>query len=188
MRKNLGVKAFLMPMPVLIVASYDENGVADAMNAAYGSLATSKTVSLFIGKSRKTIKNILKSKAFTVALADKKNMVDADYVGIVSGNKVLNKLDNTDFKIEKSSLVNAPIITNLPLVLECKLEDYDEEKGHLLGEIVNVSVDEEYLDENGKIDLEKMQLIAFNPAGLSYNIIGEKVGDAFSCGKEKINK
>lgn len=184
MRKDLGVKPYLMPMPVLIVGTYNEDGSANAMNAAYGCLSDFTEVSIFIDSYKKTIINAKREKAFTVSFADKKHIQDADYVGIVSGNKVEKKLQNTSFETEKSSLVNAPTITNLPMTIECELLRYDEENSNLIGKIVNVTVDEKYIAEDGKPDLEKMELITYNPVQNFYNIIGEKVGTAFSDGKK----
>lgn len=184
MRKDLGSKPYLMPMPVLIVGTYNEDGSANAMNAAYGCLSDFTEVSIFIDSYKKTIINAKREGAFTVAFADKSHVVDADYVGIVSGNKVEKKLQKTDFKTEKSLHVNAPTITNLPMTIECELLRYDEENSNLVGKIVSVTVDENYLGEDGKPDLEKMELITYNPVQNFYNIIGGKVGDAFNDGKK----
>lgn len=184
MRKDLGDKPYLMPMPVLIVGTYNEDGSANAMNAAYGCLSDFTEVSIFIDSFKKTIINAKREKAFTVSFADKSHIVDADYVGIVSGNKVDKKVEQTSFETEKSTYVNAPVIVNLPMSIECELLRYDEEHSNLVGKIVNVSVDERYIGEDGKPDLEKMELITYNPVQNYYNIIGEKVGVAFSDGKK----
>lgn len=184
MRKDLGVKPYLMPMPVLIVGTFNEDGSANAMNAAYGCLSDFTEVSIFIDSYKKTIINAKREKAFTVSFADRGHVVDADYVGIVSGNKVERKLDKTSFETEKSAHVNAPIIVNLPMTIECELLRYDEENSNLVGKIVNVSVDDEYLGEDGKPDLEKMELVTYNPVQNFYNLIGKKVGNAFRDGEK----
>lgn len=182
MRKNLKAKAYIYPLPVLIVGTYDENGVPNAMNAAWGTVCDTAQVSLVLSAGHKTVKNLLKTKAFTVAVADAKNVVPADYVGVVSGNQVCDKLKNTGWHITKSEFVNAPIIEELPLVLECKLVSYDTETEICIGEVVNVSVDESILNEKGKIDLTKFQPICYDCDGHGYYKLGERVGSAFSDG------
>ena len=182
MRKNLKPKAYIYPLPVLIVGSYDENGIPNAMNAAWGTVCDTAQVSICLSAGHKTTKNILKTKAFTVAIADSKNVVSADYVGVVSGNQVCDKLEKTGWSVEKSEFVNAPIFKELPLVLECVLVSYDTETEICIGEVVNVSVDEGILDENGKIDLTKFKPICYDCCGHGYYVLGEKVGQAFSDG------
>ena len=132
--------------------------------------------------NHKTVKNLLKTKAFTVAIADSKNVVPADYVGVVSANNVPDKLAKTGWHITKSAFVNAPIIEEIPLVLECKLVSYDTESEICVGEVVNVSVDESVLDANGKIDLTKFEPICYDCDTHGYYKLGEKVGQAFSDG------
>lgn len=182
MRKNLKAKSYIYPLPVLIVGTYDENGVPDAMNAAWGTVCDTAQVSLYLSHTHKTVKNLLKTKAFTVAIADTKNVLPADYVGVVSANNIPDKIKNTGWHIVKSEFVNAPVIEELPLVLECKLVSYDEESENCIGEVVNVSVDERILDENGKIDLTKFEPICYDCDSHGYYKLGEKVGKAFSDG------
>lgn len=182
MRKNVKAKAYVYPLPVLIVGTYDENGMPDAMNAAWGTVCDTAQVSICLSAGHKTVKNLLKTKAFTVAMADAKNVMPADYVGVVSANNVPDKLNNTGWHITKSAFVNAPIIEELPLVLECKLVDYNTETEICIGEVVNVSVDESILDANGKIDLTKFKPICYDCDGHGYYTLGEKVGQAFSDG------
>lgn len=182
MRKNLKPKAYIYPMPVLIVGAYDNNGVPNAMNAAWGSVCDTAQVSLCLSASHKTVKNLLKTKAFTVAMADETNVIPADYVGVVSGNSVPNKLEKTGWTITKSDFVNAPIIQELPLCLECKLISYDEVSEICVGEVVNVSVDEGVLDKNGKIDLTKFKPLCYDCDTHGYYTLGERVGSAFSDG------
>lgn len=183
MRKNFGAKAMLYPMPVLIIGSFDENGVPNAMNAAWGGISEETEISICVAAGRKTIKNILKSGAFTVSVADAENIVPADYVGVVSGNKEPDKIAKTGWTVEKSELVNAPLFKELPFALECKLVSYDEESCRLVGEIVNVCADEKILTD-GKIDLSKFNPITYDPANHDYIALGKTVGKAFSDGKK----
>ena len=182
MRKNIKPKAYMYPLPVLIVGTYDENGIPDAMNAAWGTICDITQVAIVLSKTHKTVQNLLKSKAFTVAIADKNNVLPADYVGVVSANDVLNKLSKSGWHVEKSRFVNAPIISELPLVLECKLVSYDNESEICIGEVVNVSVDEDILNEKGKIDLAKFSPICYDCDTHGYYTLGEKVGNAFFDG------
>ena len=182
MRKNLKAKAYIYPLPVLIIGTYDENGTPDAMNAAWGTVCDTAQVSICLSAGHKTVKNLLKTKAFTVAIADAKNVIPADYVGVVSANNVSDKLIKAGWHTVKSEFVNAPIIQELPLVLECKLVSYDTQTEICIGEVVNVSVDESILNEKGKIDLTKFQPIAYDCDTHGYYKLGEKVGNAFSDG------
>lgn len=184
MRKNLKPKAYIYPLPVLIVSSYDENGIPNAMNAAWGTVCDTAQVSICLSATHKTVKNILKTNAFTVAIADKQNLVEADFVGIVSGNKEPNKLEKTGWTIVKSEFVNAPIIQNFPLVLECKLISYNTETEICIGEVVNVSVEEGILNSNGNIDLTKFNPLCYDCDTHGYYVLGERVGNAFSDGKK----
>lgn len=182
MRKNLKANAYVYPLPVLIIGTYDQNGTPDAMNAAWGTVCDTAQVSICLSSSHKTVKNILNTKAFTVAMADSDNVIPADYVGIVSANDVPDKLNKTGWHTEKSEFVNAPIIKELPLVLECKLVSYDKDSEICIGDVVNVSVDDKILDEKGKIDLSKFKPICYDCGGHGYYTLGEKVGQAFSDG------
>ncbi len=182
MRKNLKTKAYVYPLPVLIIGTYDENGVPDAMNAAWGTVCDTAQVAVVLSAGHKTVKNLLKTKAFTVAMADSDNVLPADYVGVVSANDVPDKLAKTGWHILKSEFVNAPIIEELPLVLECKLVSYDTDTEICIGEIVNVSADERILDENGKIDLTKFKPLCYASEVREYYTLGEKVGKAFFDG------
>ena len=184
MRKNLGAKPFMYPLPVLIIAAYDENGTPNAMNAAWGTIADFQQVAIYLSYDHKTTKNILNTKAFTVSMADAKHIKEADYVGIVSGNLVPDKVEKAGFHTVKSDLVNAPVIEELPLTMECKFVSYDDESELLIGEIVNVSADESILDVDGKIDPKKLNPIAYDSANHAYYTLGEKVGNAFSDGNQ----
>ena len=182
MKKELGVKPYLFPMPVLIVGTYAEDGTPDAMNAAYGSLSDSDQVSLYLSAGHKTVANIKHSKAFTVAIADEKHVVPCDYVGIVSANTDKAKMEKSGFTLTKSKNVNAPVIEDLPLTVECVLDYIDEKSGAVYGKIVNVIADESVLT-NGEVDMSKLNPISYDPASNGYFVIGKKVGTAFHDGK-----
>ena len=184
MRKNFGVKTWLYPMPVFIVAAYDENGVPNAMNAAWGGVYTDDMICVCLSEGHKTTKNILASRAFTVSMATADKVVECDYVGIVSGNKEPDKFAKAGFTAEKSEFVNAPIIAELPMTLECELVSYDEETCHMVGKIVNVSADERILTPDGKIDITRLQPIIYDTINKDYLTIGPKVGNAFCDGKK----
>lgn len=182
MRKNFGAKAILYPMPVLILSTYDENGTPDAMNAAWGGISEETQISICISEDHKTTKNILTRCAFTVSMADAENVVATDYVGIVSGNDEPNKIEKAGWHATKSESVDAPLFDELPMALECKLINYDEESCRLVGEIVNVCADERILGEDGKIDLAKFNPITYDPVHHTYRKLGDVVGKAFSDG------
>ena len=182
MRKNFGAKPYTYPQPVLIIASYDENGTPDAMNAAWGGISDDTQISMCLSAGHKTVKNILKRKAFTVSMADAAHVAACDYVGIVSANAVPDKLEKAGFHTTRSEFVDAPLIDELPMALECRLVSYDEESCRMIGEIVNVSAEESVLDENGKIDPGELQPITFDPVNNAYLKLGEKVGNAFRDG------
>lgn len=183
MRKNFGKKSWLYPMPVLIVAAYDEKGVPNAMNAAWGGIFSDDMIGLCLSEGHKTTKNIRATGAFTVSMATAEQIAACDFVGIVSGNKEPDKFAKAGFTAEKSEFVNAPIINELPMTLECELLSYDEESNHLVGHIVNVSADERILTD-GKIDVMKLSPITYDPINHRYIELGSVVGNAFSDGKK----
>ena len=182
MKKNLKLKALIYPLPVLIVGTYDEDGTPNAMNAAWGTVCDTAQVAISLSAHHKTVQNLLKTKAFTVAMADAKNVVAADYVGLVSANDDPNKLAKTGWKITKGECVNAPIIEDLPLVMECKLVSFDPETEICIGDVVNVLADEEILDEKGVVDVKKLNPLCYASGVRGYYTLGEKVGNAFSDG------
>ena len=182
MRKNFGAKPYLFPQPVMIIGTYDENGKANAMNAAWGGIVGSDEIMVDLG-SHKTTDNILLHKAFTVSVGDVEHMTACDYVGLVSGNKEENKMEKAGFTTEKSAFVDAPIICELSMALECKLVKFNED-GNIIGEIVNVSTDECVLGEDGLIDAAKLRAIAYDAVHNDYLVLGEKVGNAFKDGNK----
>ncbi len=183
MHKNFGAKPWLYPMPVLILGTYGEDGTPCAMNAAWGGISEENEISVCISEDHKTTENLLKSGAFTVSVATADTVVAADYVGIVSGNKVTDKIAKCGWTAEKSTLVNAPLFRELPFALECRVKSYDPESCRLVGEIVNVSADESVLGADGKIDVKKLDPIVYEPVSHTYLRLGEVVGHAFSDGK-----
>lgn len=184
MRKNFGAKPVCYPQPVFIIASYDENGNPDAMNAAWGGISDDTQLSLCLSADHKTTKNILARGAYTVSMATVSQMVACDYVGIVSGNKEPDKFAKAGFHAVKAEHVDAPLIEELPMALECKLISYDPETCRMVGEIINVCADESVLGENGKVDVAKLQPITFDPMNNAYCVIGGKVGNAFKDGMQ----
>ncbi len=183
MRKNLGIKTWLCPMPVLIVGTYDENGVPNAMNAAWGGIYDTDQIMLCLAGDHKTTENIRKSGAFTVSFATAQTVVPCDYVGLVSANDVPDKLRRAGFHPVGSEVVNAPLIEELPMALECRLIKFNED-GICIGAIVNVSADERILNADGGIDPDKLDPILYDCITHAYRRFGEKAGQAFSDGKK----
>lgn len=183
MRKNFGSKSWLYPMPVLIVAAYDESGKANAMNAAWGGIFTDNHIGICISEGHKTTKNILATQAFTVSMATVEQLAACDYVGIVSGNNEPDKFAKAGFTAVRSEMVNAPIIEQLPMTLECEFVSYDEDSNYLVGCIVGVSADDKILTD-GKIDYHKLRPITYDPINHYYIELGEVVGKAFYDGKK----
>lgn len=183
MKKDLGSAGELFPQSVFIVASYDENGTPNAMNVAWGGECTRDCIAINIG-SHKTTDNILAKGAFTVAPADAAHVMEADYFGIATGNKV-NKAEASKMTFVKSEYVDAPVIEEFPLTMECKVvevQDIDGEK-RFVGKIVNTHVDESILDSEGRVDFDKFKPICYDSTRRIYRVIGEEVGQAWSSGK-----
>ena len=172
MKKNFGPRAWLYPMPVLVIGSYGEN-------AAWGGISLEDRISICVDDAHKTTANVLARKAFTVHVADVKNLVACDYVGCVSANKTPDKLAKTGWTVTKSAFVDAPVIEDLPMVLECELVGYDKSDCRMVGRIVNVGIDEAVLTADGKVDVAP---IAFDPVNHVYHRLGEAVGAAFKSG------
>lgn len=179
MRKNLGKKWTFLPLPVVVIGSYDKTGKPNAMTAAWATVYDYGQVFVSVSP-HKTTKNILVNKAFTIHFATKETANISDYFGIVSGNKI-NKVAKAKVHVTKAKCVKAPIFNEYPVALECKLVSLKD--GNLIGKIVNVSVDTKYL-ENNKIKTDKMDLIVYDMPSNSYRVIGKKIATAFSCGKK----
>lgn len=180
MRKNFGAKPYLYPQPVMIIGTYDENGKPNAMNAAWGGIVGREEIIIDLS-THKTTDNILKTKAFTVSIGDVENVIACDYVGLESANNTSDKMNKAGFTTTKSDFVNAPIINELPLALECELIKVIDESKYL-GRIVNVNADESIIGEDGEISLDKFSPITFDTAHSAYYRLGDKVGNAFKDG------
>ena len=182
MRKNFGPKEMIYPMPVFILATYNEDGIPNAMNAAWGGVTEDNQLTICVEASHKTAENLQKRQAFTVSMGTAQYAAACDYVGIVSGNKEPDKFAKAGFHATKSEFVDAPLIDELPMALECEVISYDPAHCLLVGRVINVCVDEAYLDSNGKVDVAKLQPITFDPVHHHYLVLGEKVGQAFHDG------
>ena len=184
-RKNFADKAVITPLPAIMIATWDENENPDVMMAAWGGQCGPKHITFELS-AHKTTENIRLKKAFTISFATKGDIAQSDYFGIVSANDVPDKVKKAGFTITKSPNVDAPIINEYKLTLECKCITFEEDGNggaRVVGEIVNMSADESILDEQGNIDLEKLQPVIFDSAKNQYRVVGEKVGDAWSSGK-----
>ena len=182
MRKNFGAKTWLYPMPVLIVGSYGEDGRPNAMNAAWGGIYDTNQLMVCLAHDHKTTENIKASGAFTVSFATADTVAACDYVGIVSAYDVPDKIERAGFHTRRSEFVNAPIIEELPMAVECRLVKFNED-GICIGEIVNITADERILDGEGRVDAKRLNPIIYDSVSHAYWSFGEKVGQAFSDGK-----
>lgn len=184
MRKSFGVKPYTYPQPVYIISTYNEDGSPNAMNAAWGGMAGKNKIFLHLASKHKTVKNILNRKEFSVSLGEEQYLVSCDYVGLESGNKVPDKFNKSGFTETKSKLIDAPLINELAVTLECKLINYDCETEMLIAEIMDVSVDETALDKDGNVDVAKLNFITFDPFNSQYVRLGDVVGNAFHDGTQ----
>ena len=182
MRKNFGAKTVCYPMPVFIIGTYNADGMPNAMNAAWGGISEENEITICVDNTHKTAENIMARKAFTVSMATAQYAAACDYVGIVSGNDAPNKFAKAGFHATKSEFVDAPLIDELPMALECELISYDEETCRMVGRIVNVSAEESVLGDNGKVDVAKLQPLTFDAMNHRYITLGETVGRAFHDG------
>lgn len=185
MKRKLGNTPVIAPLPVLIVATYDENGVPNAMNAAWGGQCGYHHVALNLSLGHRTTENLKHTKAFTLSIATLDTLVQSDYFGLVSGRKE-NKIEKSGVHITRSEFVNAPIIDEYPLTLECKVVEMQETLGemHVIGEVINMQAEESILDAKGKVDLGKLHPLSYDSSTRSYRILGDIVGKAF-CDGEK---
>ena len=190
MKKELVVHPYLFPMPVLMIATYGDDNVVDVMNMAWGGICAENMVSLNIDEDHKASENIKKRGAFTLSIADIPHIEAADFFGIASGNKMPDKFERSGLSAVKSEKVDAPIVQEFPLTLECRVvEDRMEVYGHhIIGEIVGVLADEAVLDEKGKVDAAKLNAFVFDQFRSGYYAIGEKVGQAWHTGAPLMKK
>ena len=184
--KNFGSKPWMLPQPVLIIGTYDKEGKPNAMNAAWGGQWDMHEIMISLG-AHATTDNLAANTDFTVAFATAQTLVASDYVGIVSGRNTPDKMEKTGWTIEKAPDVNAPLFKEFPMTLECRVKqktDESETGYYLVAEIVDILCDEKYLNADGNPDVEKMDLITYNPVQHSYIQLGRTVGKAFSDGKQ----
>ena len=183
MRVSFGKKPLIYPQPVLIIGTYNEDGSVNAMNAAWGGVGDDHQVFLCLSPEHKTVENILKRKAFTVQVATEDTAVPSDYVGIVSGNNEKDKFKKSGLSAEKSQVVDAPVLTDYPISIECSLISYEKEHYHCFGEIQNVTVDEKVLTDK-KIDVNKLKPLAFDIDNGAYLLFSRTFAKAFDIGKK----
>lgn len=183
--KNFNPKAWILPQPVLIIGTYNPDGTPNAMNAAWGGQWDMNEIMISMG-SHATTANLNRCPDFTVAFATTNTLIASDYVGIVSAKTHPDKMAKTGWNASKSENVNAPIFDCFPMTLECRIKEklYESETGYyIIAEIINIVCDEKYLAKDGKPDVEKMELITFDPIHNGYIVLGHRVGNAFSDGK-----
>lgn len=183
MRAKLNITEGIFPMPVLMVATYNEDGSVNVMNAAWGTMQERGTVALNLTETHKTVKNIKARGAFTVSIADAAHVAEADYFGVESGNKVPDKLTRAGLTAGRAETVDAPVINEFPLCLECEFIEYQggQYGCGVIGRVVNVTADESVLVD-GKPDMSRVNAIAFDPYTHSYYRVAERVGEAFQDG------
>lgn len=183
MRKKLNVTDGIFPMPVLMIATYNDDGNVNVMNAAWGTMIDRDKVALNLSETHKTVKNIKERKGFTVSIADAAHVIEADYFGVVSGNNDPKKFEKSGLTAIRSEFVNAPVVNEFPICLECEFVEYqgDENGIGVVGKVVNVTADEKVM-KDGKIDMSLVNAIAYDPFTLGYYKVTERVGDAFKDG------
>lgn len=181
MRKDFGSKPWFYPMPVLVIGTYGADGAPDAMTAAWGGLYEADMVELCLSHSHKTFDNIKERGAFTVSFADLAHLREADYLGLVSAHDEPDKLAKAGLHAEKSAFVDAPVIAEFPVALECELVKVNED-GNVIGRIVNISADESVLADDGKPDVAKITPISYDGVRNEYFVLGKKSGRAFHDG------
>ena len=190
MLKDLGSLPAVFPMPVLMVATYGEDGKIDIMNVAWGGICGMDKIALNLATERKTLKNIRTRKAFTVALADEAHVKEADFLGTASGNVMADKFERTGLHAHKSAHVDAPVIEEFPVTMECRLEEIRDCFGEqrVVGTIVNVLAEERVLDEKGKVDAGKLNAIMFDQFRNTYYTVGKEIAQAWRVGAELMKK
>lgn len=179
MKKNIKTTEAIFPMPVLMIATYNEDNSIDVMNAAWGTMYDRDYVLLNLTETHKTVKNMKQRKAFTVSIADAKHTIEADYFGMTSANNTPDKFKNSGLTATKSTLVDAPIVNEFPICIECEFVELND--CGVIGKVVNVSADESVFDGD-KIDISKVGAIAFDPYTHGYYKVSDRVGNAFKDG------
>ena len=180
MRKDFGVKPWVLPQPVLIIGTYDKDDKPNAMNAAWGGTYDFDKIVISLSEHKST-DNLKLHSAFSLSFGTKSTVAACDYVGVISQNKEPNKIRKSGLHAFKSEKVHAPLFEEFPITMECEVDRFDEEEGILIGKIVNISVDEKYIKE-GKIDSKALEIIAYDPISSKYRLVDEDVADAFKVG------
>lgn len=185
MRKQIKTTEAIFPMPVLMIATYNEDGSVNVMNAAWGTMLDRDMLVLNLTESHKTVKNIKARKAFTVSIADAPHVKEADYFGVVSGNNTKDKFESSGLTAGKSSMVDAPIINEFPICMECEFIEYQDGPYGcgVVGKIVNVTADEKVMKDD-RVDVSLVRAIAFDPYTHGYYEVKERVGEAFKDGMQ----
>lgn len=188
--KSFGAKPYLFPMPTYMIGTYNEDDSVDVMMMAWGGIVDTKMVALNLEAAHKTVKNLRERKAFTLSIPGTDTLKESDYLGTASGNKYPDKFAVSGLHAIKSEIVDAPVITDYPVTLECTVIEFQDQPYGLrvLGEIVNVLADEKVLDENGKIDAGKLNAFAFDQMQNGYYAIGGKIGTAWHEGMSLMKK
>ena len=184
-RKDLRIVPGIFPMPVVLIATYNEDGTVNVMNAAWVTAYDFTQIKLNLAEDHLTTDNIKRTGKFSVAMADANHVAQADYVGLVSGRKVADKAKAAGLKVSKGEKVDCPVLEDFGVIMECEALDVDVEYG-VVGEIKRLAVKEDCLDENGKVDIAKLQIIAYDPFNHGYYVVDKKVGQAFSEGRKLI--
>ena len=190
MAKNFGVQPYLFPMPTYMIGTYNEDETVDVMMMAWGGICAENMVALNLEADHKTVANIRARKAFTLSVPGADTLTESDFFGIATSNKMADKFECSGLHAVKSERVDAPIVTEYPLTLECEAAEFQEQPYGLriLGRIVNVIADDKILDEAGKIDAGKIQAFAFDQMRNGYYAIGEKIGQAWHSGAGLMKK
>ena len=173
----------IFPMPVLLISTFNEDGSVNVMNAAWGTMLDRDMVALNLTETHKTVQNIKARKGFVVHIADAKNVVEADYFGVVSGNKEPDKFAKSGLTYTKSDLVDAPVINELPIAMECEFIEYQSDDTGLgvIGKVLRTSVEEANM-KDGKVDIDSVEAISFDPYTHGYYKVSGRVGEAFKDG------
>ncbi len=190
MKKNFGVKPYLFPMPTYMISTYNEDNTIDVMMMAWGGICAEDMVALNLEEQHKTVTNLKNKRAFTLSVPGINTLCESDFFGIASSKNIKDKFERTGLHAIKSEFVDAPVISEYPLTLECEVVEMQSQPYGLrvLGKIVNVLADENVLDNNGKIDVEKLHAFAFDQMKNGYYIIGEKIGQAWHSGIDLMKK
>ena len=183
MKKQIKTTEAIFPMPVLLISTFNEDGSVDVMNAAWGTMLERDQVALNLTETHKTVQNIKARKGFVVHIADAKHVVEADYFGIVSSNKEPDKFAKSGMTFTKSDLVDAPIINEFPIALECEFIEYQNNATGIgvIGKVLRTSAEENLL-KDGKVDIDALEAIAFDPYTHGYYKVGGRIGEAFKDG------